>query len=66
MMLYILPSDIIDNNIADGQGLVIVLLAVIQLVLVTIMSGNEDGVFSVDELDMFETDIRDFTLTYKI
>lgn len=65
-MLYILPSDIIDNNIADGQGLVIVLLAVIQLVLVTIMSGNEDGVFSVDELDMFETDIRDFTLTYKI
>jgi hypothetical protein len=65
MLSIYLPSDIIDNDVADAQGLGIVLFTVSHLVLVTIVSSDDDRVFSIDELDMFKTNIGNGTFTYR-
>lgn len=64
MKLYkYLPSNIINDNVANGQGFIRVLLAVRLLVFITVVFINDDGILDLVELDMLETNIRDATLS---
>lgn len=58
-----LPSNVIDNDVADIQRGVGVLCTVGFLVLVTVEFINNNGVLNLVELDIFETDIRNATLS---
>lgn len=58
-----LPSDVVDNDVADVQRCIRVLCTVRLLILVTVEFINNNGVLNLVELNIFETNIRNATLS---
>lgn len=63
ILTAVLPSDGIESNIADGQGTSIIVITVRHLILVTVMSGDNNRVIDIVEVNILVNDIRDGTLT---
>jgi hypothetical protein len=62
-LIVVLPSDGVESNIADGQGTSIIAITVRHLILVTVMSGDNNRVIDIVEVNILVNDIRDGTLT---
>lgn len=63
ILIDALPSDGIERNIADRQGTSIIAITVRHLILVTVMSGDNNRVIDIVEVDILVNDIRYGTLT---